>query len=64
MEFRGGVSGAQWCTANCRKILGGKSREIAASVESDTQVFSVEPLGPRKSLDCTGQPRAQAQCPP
>ena len=39
MEFRGGVSGAQWCAANCRKILCGKSRGIAASVVSDTQVF-------------------------
>ena len=46
MESRGGIPGAQWCAANCRKILGGKSWEFAASVESDTQVFSLEPLAP------------------
>ena len=54
MESRGGVPGAQWCAANCRKVFGGKSREIAAS-----QVSSLEPLGPRESLDCQFPPFAE-----
>jgi hypothetical protein len=52
MESRGGIFGAQWCAANCRKIFDGKSREIAASLGSDTQVSSLEPLGPRESFGC------------
>ena len=38
MESRGGIPGAQWCAANCRKIFDGKSREIAASLGSDPHV--------------------------
>ena len=58
MECRGGVPGAQWCAANCRKVFSGKGREIAAS-----QVSSLEPLGPRESLDGPGSGQADKRDP-